>query len=221
MSGDTPTEVRNNSQAHTRGCAPSFKILRQLLAADLQRYAGKSSVKAFLKHFLLTPGFKCTVWVRLTGYLKVAPPFLRLLYYPSKFLLIKSRYKFGIVIPEYMVIGPGLFINRFGGIYFHGDAIIGSNVNVTHGVVLGYMNRGPKKGSPTIGNEVFLGSGAKIIGNLKLGDRCAVGANAVVTKDFPEESVVGGIPAKLLSSEGSEGYINNKSLRVPDWMINH
>ena len=63
-----------------------------------------------------------------------------------------------------MVIGPGLFINRFGGIYFHGDAIIGSNVNVTHGVVLGYMNRGPKKGSPTIGNEVFLGSGAKIIG---------------------------------------------------------
>ena len=128
--------------------------------------------------------------------------------------MIRCRYKYGIAIPEYTVIGPGFFINRFGGIYIHGDVVIGRNVNLTHGVVLGYMNRGDMEGAPTIGDECFLCSGAKVIGNLTLGKRCAVGANAVVTKSFADDSVVGGIPAKILSMKGTEGYINWKTMRL-------
>jgi serine O-acetyltransferase len=64
-----------------------------------------------------------------------------------------------------------------------------------------------------VGDRAFIGAGAKIIGHVHLGDDCAVGANAVVTRDVPEKGVVGGIPAKLISTDGSDGYINRL---VPD-----
>src|SRR3546814_20188123 len=79
--------------------------------------------------------------MRTAGWLKLKPAKAFGLYPFAKWLLLRARYKYGFAIPEYMEIGPGLFLNRFGGFYFHGDAVLGSNVNITHGVVLGYMNR--------------------------------------------------------------------------------
>ena len=67
-----------------------------------------------------------------------------------------------------------------------------------------------------MGDRVFLASGCKIIGRVYLGDDCAVGANAVVAKDVPDKGVVGGVPAKLLSQAGSDGYINRI---VPEWLM--
>src|SRR3546814_17961217 len=113
-------------------------------------------------------------------------------------------------LPEYTVMGPGLVINRFGGIYVNGDAVIGANANLTHGSMLGQVNRGERAGSPILGDRIFVGAGATILGRLYLGDGCAVGANAVVTKDVPEHGVVGGIRAKLLSEAGSEGDLDRK-----------
>ena len=81
-------------------------------------------------------------------------------------------------------------------------------MNVTHGVVLGYMNRGSRRGAPVIGDRTFLGSGAKVLGGIQVGEDAAIGANSVVTKDVPARGVVGGIPARLLSDQGSDGYIN-------------
>lgn len=212
MTTNVPPETVANgralSSAHTDGCAKTFADLRAWLAADLYRYAGDTSAKSFLKHFIVTPGFKYTVWMRLTGYLKVQKWSRRTLYYPVKYILVRCRYKYQITIPEYTVIGPGFFINRFGGIYINGDVVIGSNVNITHGTVLGQMNRGPKTGSPILGDRVFIGSGAKILGRIRIGHDAAVGANAVVTKDVPDGAAVGGIPAKILSMEGSAGYVN-------------
>ena len=184
-----------------------------MLKADLFRYAGKADFKSFLRHFLFTPGYKYTVWMRTCGYLRVQRWAKWNLYLLVKYILLRCRYKYGIVIPEYTVIGPGLFINRFGGIYVNGDAIIGRNVNFTHGIMLGQQNRGSLMGSPIIGDRVFLAAGSKVIGRVKVGNGAVVGANAVVTKDVPENAVVGGIPAKVLSMAGSEGYINR---RVPE-----
>src|SRR3546814_18245728 len=70
------------------------------------------------------------------------------------------------------------------------------------------MTRGGRRGAPVIGDRSFLGSGAKVIGGITVGAEAAIGANAVVTRDVPERGVVGGIPAKLLSDQGSDGYIN-------------
>lgn len=193
---------------HLRGCPVSFAKLKALLAADLYRYAGKVSLGAFLKHYAFTPGFKYTVLMRTCGWLKPKPFHAFGLYPLSKLLLLRARYKYGFAIPEYTVIGPGLFLNRFGGFYFHGDAVIGSNVNFTHGTLLGFMNRGRNAGAPVVGDRAFLGSGAKVVGRIRIGEEAAVGTNAVVTKDVPRRGVVAGIPARLLSENGSDGYIN-------------
>lgn len=187
-----------------------FRTTRALIASDLYRYAGNVRLPAFLKHYLFTPGFKYTTVMRLCGYLKGRSWSKWTLYPPLKLLLLHYRYKYGIAIPEYTRVGPGLFINRFGNIMINGDAVIGANCNITHGSMLGQLNRGPRAGSPVLGNEVFLAAGCKVIGHIRLGNRAAVGANAVVTKDVPDDGVVGGIPAKLLSSGGSKGYINRR-----------
>lgn len=198
------------SEPHLRGCANSFSELRYLLAADLYRYEGDSSLGAFLKAYFGKPGYNYTVWMRSCGYLKVSKWSRHWLYYFFKFVLVRKRFRYGIVIPEYTKIGPGFFINRFGGIYVNGDAVIGSNVNFTHGVVLGQANRGKYMGSPIIGDEVFLATGAKVIGRIHIGDRAVVGANSVATKDVARDAVVGGIPAREISRLGSAGYVNRR-----------
>ncbi|RYF05818.1 MAG: hexapeptide transferase [Oxalobacteraceae bacterium] len=204
---DTLSET---SMAHSRGCIRRFRALRAVLAADLYRYDGRVNARTFLKHYIFTPGYKYTVRMRVCGWLRTKPVMAFGLYPLSKLLLLRSRYKFGFAIPEYMLIGPGFFINRFGGIYMNGDAVIGCNVNVTHGTMLGQANRGPRRGSPIVGNRVFLGAGAKVVGHIQIGNGSSIGSNAVVTKDVPLDGVVGGVPAKLLSIAGSEGYINRQ-----------
>lgn len=186
-------------------------MTRALILSDLYRYAGDVRLGSFLKHYLFTPGFKYTTVMRLCGYLKGRGWGRVTLYPPLKLLLLRYRYKYGIAIPEYTRVGAGLFINRFGNIMINGDAVIGANCNITHGSMLGQLNRGPRAGCPVLGDEVFLAAGCKVIGNIRLGSRAAVGANAVVTKDVPDDGVVGGIPAKLLSTGGSAGYINRRA----------
>jgi serine O-acetyltransferase len=198
------------SKPHLRGCARSFKQLSWLVKADLLRYEGHVGLKGFVRHFVFTPGFRYSTWMRLTGYLKQHPT-LRVALYPlAKLYLLRLRYKFGIAIPEYTEVGPGLFINRFGGIYINGDVVIGSNVNLTHGVMLGANNRGKKRGCPVIGDRVFLAAGAKVIGAVTVGDGAVIGANAMVIDDVPPNGVMAAPPARLISERGSEGYINRQ-----------
>jgi serine O-acetyltransferase len=202
------TSLDQLNRPHLNGCLRSLSELKRYLKADLYRYAGSTGAKAFLRHFLFTPGYKYTVWMRSAGYLKVRKSTRYTLYPFFKWMLLRCRYKYGIAIAENTVIGPGLFINRFGGIYLNADAIVGSNVNFTHGIMLGQHNRGPMMGSPVVGDRVFLASGSKVIGRVRVGNDAVVGANAVVTKDVPDMAVVGGIPAKVLTMQGSDGYIN-------------
>lgn len=178
--------------------------------SDLYRYAGNRRLSSFARHFIFTPGFKYSATMRLCGYLKRRRVLKYTIYPFLKLLLLRYRYKYGIAIPEYTKIGPGFFINRFGNIMVNGDAVIGANCNITHGAMLGQMNRGPYEGSPVLGDDVLLAAGCKVIGHVKIGNRAAVGANAVVTKDVPDDAAVGGIPAKVISTKGSAGYINRR-----------
>jgi serine O-acetyltransferase len=97
----------------------------------------------------------------------------------------------------------------------HGDAVIGRDCNLSHGVTLGQANRGPRAGAPVVGDRVYIGPGAKLIGAVKVGCDVAIGANAVVTHDLPDKAVAVGIPAKVISYEGSAGYISRTDYREP------
>lgn len=196
---------------HLDGCAKSWSEVKSLLSEDLYRYAGSTSVSQAVKHYLFTPGFKYTCWMRTTGRLRRGSISKLTLFPLAKLILLHLRYKFGIAIPENTVIGGGLFINRFGGIYIHNDAVIGRNCNITPGVLLGQVNRGSKAGAPILGDRVFLASGAKVIGKVTIGDDAAIGVNALVTTDVPPMGVMAAPQATMISQRGSSAYINRQA----------
>jgi len=129
--------------------------------------------------------------------------------YPlARIMLHHLTYKLGISIPPSTKIGSDFYIGHFGGIVINHKSVIGKNCNISQGVTLGQANRGANKGYPSLGDNVYIGPGAKIVGAVKIGNNVAIGANCVVTKDIPDNSVVVGVPSRVISKEGSAGYIN-------------
>lgn len=117
--------------------------------------------------------------------------------------------RYGYELPLSTEIGPGLLLRHLGPIVVHQRAVLGRNINLSTGVVIGESFRGPKAGVPRIGNNVYIGPGAKVIGAITVGNDVAIGANAVVTRDVLDHQVVGGVPARVISANGAVGYIRN------------
>jgi serine O-acetyltransferase len=114
-------------------------------------------------------------------------------------LIYKCLYKFvqiltGIELPCEVTVGRNFIIDHFGGIIISGYARFGDNCRIRNGVVVG-LRRVDEPSAPTIGNNVDIGSGAKLLGPITIGDNSIIGANAVVVQDVPENSVAIGVPA--------------------------
>jgi serine O-acetyltransferase len=102
-----------------------------------------------------------------------------------------------IGLPCEVTLGRRVRIDHFGGIIVSGNAVIGDDVVIRNGVTIGLRRTGVR-GAPVIGNRVDIGTGAKILGTITVGDDVAIGANAVVLKDIPANSIAVGVPAKIL-----------------------
>ncbi len=120
-------------------------------------------------------------------------------------------FMYHIDIPSSVRIGEGLYIGHPYGITINRDAVLGRNVNIHKGVTIGQENRGSRKGTPTIGNEVWIGINSTIVGKITVGDDVLIAPNTFVNCDVPSHSVVFGNPCKIVHKENAtEGYINNK-----------
>ncbi|RME70107.1 MAG: serine O-acetyltransferase [Chloroflexi bacterium] len=108
------------------------------------------------------------------------------------------RWLTGIEIHPGAKIGPGFFIDHGMGVVIGETTEIGEDVTLYHGVTLGGTSWKKEKRHPTLGNRVVVGAGAKILGNITIGDDCRIGANAVVVKSTPPNSVVVGIPGEVV-----------------------
>jgi serine O-acetyltransferase len=106
----------------------------------------------------------------------------------------------GVELPCETRVGRRLRIEHFGGIVISGDSVIGDDVVLRHGVTIGLKRTG-QRGAPRIGNRVDIGAGAKILGNITIGDDAVIGANAVVLKDVPPGAFAVGIPARIIRQE--------------------
>ncbi|MEI7912066.1 MAG: serine O-acetyltransferase [Verrucomicrobiota bacterium] len=177
------------------------------IRADFYRYDGASSLSQLLRCYVMEPGARYTLWLRCCWWTRDRS-LLRPIY--AMFWSIRRHYefKFGFSIPVSTSIGAGLYFSHFGGIVINGDCQIGRNCNIGHGVTIGQSNRGTSQGVPSIGDRVFIGPGAKIFGGITIGADAAIGANAVVTRDVPPSGVVVGAPCRLVSMNGSKGYID-------------
>lgn len=136
---------------------------------------------------------------RAQFYHKIAKFFYnRKLFLIARYISEKTKRKTGIEIHPGATIGKKLFIDHGIGVVIGETAIIGDNVIMFHGVTLGGTGKEKGKRHPTIGNNVFIGSGAKILGNIKINDNVKIGANAVILKDIKANRTVVGIPGKIV-----------------------
>lgn len=116
---------------------------------------------------------------------------------PARVLSQFTRFLTGVEIHPGATIGRRFFIDHGMGVVIGETAEIGNDVMLYHGVTLGGSELVQRKRHPTIGDGVMVGAGAKVLGPITIGARSAIGANAVVTKDAPEDSILIGIPAKI------------------------
>jgi serine O-acetyltransferase len=112
---------------------------------------------------------------------------------------------FGITIASSASIGRRLSIEHHGCIVVHGATVIGDDCLIRHGVTLGNTGAHDAAGAPRIGSHVHIGAGAKVLGRISIGNNVIIGANAVVVHDVPDNSVVGGVPARILKSNYHTG----------------
>ena len=115
-----------------------------------------------------------------------------------------SRHFTGIEIHPGAKIGKGLFIDHGMGVVIGETAEIGDNVTIYHGVTLGGTGKEKGKRHPTVGNNVLIGCGAKVLGNIRIGANSNIGANSVVLKDIPGGATAVGIPAKVIEKPSAE-----------------
>lgn len=131
--------------------------------------------------------------------------------YGLVFLIYKhQQWLTGIQLRIGTHVGKGLIFTHHGCIVINSQTEIGENCTIFQDVTIGGING---RGVPTIGNNVVLFAGAKVIGKVRIGNNAVVGANAVVTKDVPDGAVVAGVPAKVISYKGKEIF---ETFREPE-----
>jgi serine O-acetyltransferase len=157
------------------------------------------AAKSAFEIILLYQGLHAVIHHRIAYFL-----YTRRLFLIARLLSQFSRFMTGIEIHPGARIGKGFFIDHGMGVVIGETTIIGDDVLLYQGVTLGGTGVVTGKRHPTIGSNVVVGAGAKILGNIIIGDNSYVGANAVVIKDVPPNSTVVGIPGRITKQDGKK-----------------
>ncbi|SEW01957.1 serine O-acetyltransferase EpsC [[Clostridium] fimetarium] len=178
----------------------------------------KSSMEVFLY-----PSFKAIMRYRFAHKLYINGH-----YFWARFMSQRTVRKTGIEIHPGAQIGEGLFIDHGYGVVIGETAIIGDNVTLYQGVTLGGTGKEHGKRHPTVGNNVMIGAGAKILGSFTIGDNSKIGAGSVVLENVPPNSTVVGVPGRIVKQniQGKNGVkidCNNKNdldqIHFPDPIV--
>jgi serine O-acetyltransferase len=186
-------------------------MLGKIIESDYKRYGiNKISLWILIKMFLLmpNPGLKFMTIFRLTQYFRRRN---RPLFYFFFLWLRRLKIKYGFDISYRTQIGKGFYIGHFGGVVIHGDTVIGDNCNISQGITFGVSNAGTNIGVPKIGNNVFVGPGACVFGNITIGNNVTIGANAVVTENILDHHTVLSPKSVLIDKDLSPFYIHNSN----------
>ncbi len=180
--------------------------IKRIIKADLNRFNGQKSIRKAL----FSPSFQFTGFKFLYFWRKASHSNNKLGKLLYKIIVRRLSYKYGFQIPIGTQIGSGFYIGHFGTIVINGSTKIGKNCNIAHGVTIGRSNRGKFKGSPEIGNHVWIGTGSVLVGKISIGNNVLIAPNAYVNVDVPDNSIVIGNPAQIKSKDNpTEGYINH------------
>lgn len=184
--------------------------LSQTIGADQFRYGVGTGGSAFRRAYREYPGFRYTYYMRKVAHYASRKRSLAVFVYAYyRWQLGRYRFRYGFDISPTTAIGPGLYIGHFGGVVISPDAVLGASVNIAQGVTIGAESRGARKGAPVLGDRVWVGANAVIVGRVTIGDDALIAPGAFVNFDVPAMAVVVGNPGKVVSDKGSVGYVNN------------
>ena len=171
--------------------------------------AAKSSIEVFL----LYPGFRAVIHYKVAHWF-----YKRNMFFIARYISNRARHKTGIEIHPGAKIGKNLFIDHGMGVVIGETAEIGHNCTIYQGVTLGGTGKDVGKRHPTLGNNIVVGTGAKILGPFTIGDNSKIAAGAVVLSAIPDNSTAVGIPARVVKRENkkisSDTQMDN--IHIPD-----
>lgn len=169
------------------------------------------AVRSVFEIFFCYPGFHAMLFYRFSHWL-----WNHRLKFFGRFVSHLGRFFTGIEIHPGAKIGPGFFIDHGMGVVIGETAEIGKDCTLYHGVTLGGTSWAKEKRHPTLGDNVVIGSGAKILGPFTVGSNSKVGSNSVVVKEVPESATVVGIPGRIVMSGGQKSGVDLEHGDLPD-----
>ena len=181
----------------------------------------RADIKAIREHdpaarssaevFFLYSGFHAILYHRLSNFL-----FRHKRFFLARWVSQHARRRTGIEIHPAAKIGRGVFIDHGMGVVIGETAEVGDNCVIYQGVTLGGTGKDRGKRHPTLGNNVMVGAGAKILGPFRVGDNAKIAANAVVLEEIPPDSTAVVVPAKIVRREGQRVEQNLDQVHMPD-----
>ncbi len=185
-----------------------FKNISYDVKAVLER---DPAARSKIEVFLLYPGIQAVMWHRVAHFFyKHNRKFI------ARWISQCTRFWTGIEIHPGATIGRGLFIDHGMGVVIGETTIIGDDCTIYQGVTLGGTGKEKGKRHPTLGNNVMVGSGAKVLGPFTVGDNSKIAAGAVVLSEVPPNSTCVGVPARIVKREGIRVDIDLDQITIPD-----
>lgn len=199
--------------------AAAFVIFWAAVAVIFRRevkaiFASDPAASNIIEVLLTYSGLHALVFYRIAHALRGA----RLPFFP-RWISQTGKFFTGIEIHPGATIGNELFIDHGMGVVIGETAMIGDNVTLYQGVTLGGTGKEKGKRHPTVGNNVVIGTGAKVLGNITIGDSSYIGANAVVIKDVPPNSTVVGVPGRITKQDGKKIDVSLDHIHVLDPLL--
>ena len=171
-----------------------FQKAREDVAAVRER---DPAARSFWEVYLLYPGVRAIRMHRRANWL-----YRHHCYFLARWISQRAVRKTGSEIHPAATLGKGLVIDHGTGVVIGETAEIGDNVTIYQGVTLGGTGKDTGKRHPTIGNNVVIGSGAKVLGPFKVGNNCRIAAGAVVLDEIPDDCTAVGVPARVVRRKG-------------------
>ena len=186
-----------------------FRALREDLRAIKAR---DPAARSTFEIFLLYSGVHALIWHRFSHFL-----YRHHLLFLARFFSQLNRFFTGVEIHPAAKIGRGLFIDHGSGVVIGETTEIGDYCTIYQGVTLGGTGKDTGKRHPTLGNNVMVGAGARVLGPFRVGDNVKIAANAVVLEEIPPDCTAVGVPARVVRRGGKrEDAIDLDQVHIPD-----
>lgn len=187
-------------------------MIFKLIAYDIKTIVERDpAARNAVEVFFLYPSVHALIWYRAAHFL-----YKHGLKFIARMISQATRFFTGIEIHPGAEIGKGLFIDHGMGVVIGETAVVGDDCTIYQGVTLGGTGKDVGKRHPTLGNNVMVGSGAKVLGPFTVGDNSKIAAGAVVLSEVPPNSTCVGVPARIVKRDGVKVEQDLDQITIPD-----